>query len=194
MTPAAYRPLSWRASRSATRAPRAAISVTPNRRDRLPLRVPTTRAKIDGAEVPEGIVAVVDARPDGPTRHLRQGVVDCPPRPLPILVSHHGRRLPLEPPGDAPGPSSPRSRPPQGAENLRGHFEDQDRHRQFALRVIAVADDESEVGLAPAGDLAHEVGMSGHRRADLGQCRGPEATGPRRCDLAASVRRDQGWS
>jgi hypothetical protein len=36
--------------------------------------------------VPEGTVAVIDARPDGPGRHLRYGVVDGCPCPFPLVV------------------------------------------------------------------------------------------------------------
>ena len=60
----------------------------PGRGDRLPLRLPTTRAEVNGRDMPEGAVAVVDARPDGPARHLRYGVVDGCPCPFPLVACH----------------------------------------------------------------------------------------------------------
>jgi hypothetical protein len=55
--------------------------------------MPTTRAEVDGGDVPEVAVAVVDARPDGPARHLRYGVVDGCPCPFPLVVCHRPRLL-----------------------------------------------------------------------------------------------------
>jgi hypothetical protein len=52
----------------------------PGPRDRLPLRVPAPRTEVDGSDAPEGHLAVIGARSDSPARHLRQGVVDGPPR------------------------------------------------------------------------------------------------------------------
>jgi hypothetical protein len=53
-----------------------------------------------------------------------------------------------------PGNPSPRFR-------LRRHLEDQDGQGQLAFRVVAVADDETEVRFPAVGNLAHEVGVSG---------------------------------
>jgi len=58
----------------------------PGRRDRVALRLPTTRAEVNGGDVPEGTVAVVGARSDSPARHLRDGVVDGRPGALPFVV------------------------------------------------------------------------------------------------------------
>ena len=63
----------------------------PGCRDRCPLRRPTTRAEVNSGDVPERPIAVVDARPDGPARHLRDGVVDGCPDALPLVVCHRPR-------------------------------------------------------------------------------------------------------
>jgi hypothetical protein len=60
----------------------------PGRRDGFPLRLPTTRPEVDGGDVPEGPIAVVDAGADGPARHLRYGVVDGRPCAFPLYVCH----------------------------------------------------------------------------------------------------------
>jgi len=65
----------------------------PGRSDHFPLRQPTTRAEVDGGDVPERAVAVVDARSDGPARHLRYGIVDGCPCSFPLVLVH--RRLGL---------------------------------------------------------------------------------------------------
>jgi hypothetical protein len=61
------------------------------RRDRLALRLPTTRAKVNSGDMPEGVVAVIDARPDGPARHPHHGVVDRCPCAFPLVVCHRPR-------------------------------------------------------------------------------------------------------
>jgi len=61
------------------------------RRDGFPLRLPTTRAEVNGGDMPEGVVAVVDAWPNDPARHLRQSVVDGRPCVLPHFVCHRPR-------------------------------------------------------------------------------------------------------
>ena len=88
MTPGPYCPLIYGASRSATRARRAAISVTPVAVDCLPPRVTATWAEVNGGDVPERAVAVVGARADRPARHPRDGVVDSGPCVLALVVGH----------------------------------------------------------------------------------------------------------
>ncbi len=60
----------------------------PGRRDRLPLRLPTTWAEVNSGDVPEDGLTVVGAWPDGPTRHLRHGVVDGCPCAFPLVLLH----------------------------------------------------------------------------------------------------------
>ena len=59
--------------------------------DRFPLRLPSTRAEVDGGDVPALVVTMVRRRPDSPSRHPRDGVVESSPGTLPLVVGHRPR-------------------------------------------------------------------------------------------------------